>query len=43
MLKFSQIQPQNMLKICLSNNIERENFMIWPTPGESESVEGIKM
>ena len=25
-LSFSQIQPQNMLKICLSKNIEKSKF-----------------
>ena len=42
-LSFSQIQPQNMLKICLSKHIERANFIISPTLGGSELVEGIKM
>ena len=44
MLKFSQIQPQNMLKICLSKNIQKSKFNDYiPTPEESVLVKGIKM
>ena len=43
-LSFSQIQPQIMLKICLSNNIKKKtNFMIRPVPEGREVVKGIKM
>ena len=42
-LSFSQIQPQNMLKIAYLRKFKRVNFMVWPTLEGSELVMGIKM
>ena len=39
-LRFSWIQPQNMLEICLSKNVQES---IWPTPRMREFVKGMKM
>ena len=30
-------------KYAYLRSLERENFMIWPTPGRGELVEGIKI
>ena len=42
-LSFSQIQPQNMLKICLSKKVERSKFHYLTHAGGRELAEGIKM
>ena len=40
MLRFFTIPASKYAYLRL---LERENFMIWPTPGRGELVEGIKI
>ena len=42
-LSFSQIQPQNMLKVCLSKNIQKSKFHDLTYAEGSKLVKGFKM
>ena len=42
-LSYFQIQPQNMLKMCLSKNIEKSKFHDLTPPGATEFVKDVNI